>query len=251
MTITLRAIGALILLAPFFGAAARTPEVVRAPCEDNPELSCATGVRNVEWIGARFDVDFVLGNYDSQFQGLTFPYFLGDRQAGRRLIELIEEALNAEGDVAGAVGAGLVRSYVRVPVLATDDDFSAQSSRTVSGSGNWNPVEVTASKDARDARPEFYYTMARFTALEGLPLQMLMSGINGLSVRCENLSDPQQVVITLPTPPGEDERFDCERAGLQTTSGDRLRLTVQAATYGAGTNNRSTGWLRGLASGAR
>ncbi|MEM9387843.1 MAG: hypothetical protein AAGA68_22510 [Pseudomonadota bacterium] len=49
------------LVAPI--AQAQTPTVLTAPCEDLPELTCAIGIRDLDILGATFDIDFTQEGY--------------------------------------------------------------------------------------------------------------------------------------------------------------------------------------------
>ncbi|MEM9386009.1 MAG: hypothetical protein AAGA68_13170 [Pseudomonadota bacterium] len=71
-----------------------------------------------------------------------------------------------------------------------------------------------------------------------------VAGGNALVAFCENLSDPQSVVIPLAENMAV-EAFDCEAAGLNVTPGDQLRILVRANVPG-NEGNRLNGTVTGL-----
>ncbi|MEO0971929.1 MAG: hypothetical protein AAFX85_02455 [Pseudomonadota bacterium] len=77
---------------------------------------------------------------------------------------------------------------------------------------------------------------------ENDPVALSAVGVRAPAVLCENLTDPQSVVVTRPEVFGLFS-VDCEAAGLTVTAGDEIRLAV------SGLANSTTGWLNGFATG--
>jgi len=80
------------------------PVVQTAACQDNPALTCATGIDRLEILGRTFDVDFVVGSYEDVFAD-NDPYFINDFVGFTAAVAAMENALDTSG-VVGAIGTG-------------------------------------------------------------------------------------------------------------------------------------------------
>jgi len=83
------------------------PIVQSAPCENNAELVCATGILGLELLSGTFNVDFIVDSYDAVY-GDTAPMFFGAPTMATLARNAIGQLLNTR--YAGAVGDGVIPS---------------------------------------------------------------------------------------------------------------------------------------------
>jgi hypothetical protein len=81
------------------------PTVITAPCADDADVTCAVGIDNLDVMGMRFDVVYILDSYNLVFE-TSAPFFLGNEAGAHAARDAIISAQNGIGGIFGAIGQG-------------------------------------------------------------------------------------------------------------------------------------------------
>ena len=146
-------------------AANATPIILTQNCDDSAALTCAIGIDDLDIAGTLYDVDFIDDTYNSIFAGAD-PMFLGDFTAANAAASAIRSALNAAGNMIGAIGSGnstsSFSSIILVPGATSTSANNGYCTLSDAGNAIWGGCSYGRYNDSVAYAPEIYESYAVF-----------------------------------------------------------------------------------------